>query len=118
MLWLLLACATPVDDGCAWPDAASAPAGVLESAADDCGWWSLAVGEHLYVNVAVTEADAPCGPPEMDAVLAENAGAIYSNLSGQGPKWTYDLVGVSAGETTVAIHCDDGTQFSARVTVE
>ena len=118
MLLLLLACASPSEGGCSWPDAAVAPDGVLESAADDCGWWALAVGDHLYVNVAVGEADATCDPPEMDAVLTENAGAIYSNLSGQGPKWTYDLVGAAAGETTVAITCSDGSGFSAKVTVE
>ena len=44
MLLLLFACA-PSSDPCDWPDAPSAPDGVVE---ESCGWWDVAVGDHLY----------------------------------------------------------------------
>ena len=117
MSLLLLACAPATDEtACtSWPDAAVPPDGVTE---ESCGWYALSVGGHLYANVYVTDPDAGC-----DAVLADglalNAEPIFSNMSDDAAKWTYDIVATSAGNSLHAdVTCSDGTRFEARVDVE
>jgi hypothetical protein len=117
MLLLLLACATPEEDVtcAAWPDAASAPDGVVE---DSCGWWQIAVGDHLYVNVYLAEADATCSDALGDGLVL-NSDPIYTNMSDDAPKFTYDIVGDAAGTALgVDITCDDGTRWGAQVDVQ
>lgn len=117
MLLLLLACAEPAPDACAWPDAPVAPEGVLENA-DTCGYWSIAVDGHLYVNVGLVAPDQDCSAA-MDEAVALNSSPIYSNLNTDGPKWTFDVLGVSATESFASfdVSCDEGTRWAARIAV-
>lgn len=117
MLLLALACAEPAPDACAWPEAATAASGVLENA-DTCGFWSLPVDGHLYVNVGLTEPDVDCSAA-MDTALALNAQPIYSNLTTDGPKWTFDVVGLAPADPWAAfdVTCEEGTRWAARVEV-
>lgn len=109
MLLLLLACA---DSTCDWPDAAAVPDGPVE---DSCGWWEVAVGEHLYANVYLSEPESPCSDT-LDPSLHLNSDPIYSAMSGDSAKWTYDVVVDAAGsEMEVTVTCDDGTAWYARV---
>ena len=119
VLLLLAACAgDDASDCAAWPDEAVAADGVLGNA-DTCGYWRLGVGEHLYVNVSVTVAESPC-TASMEPAIGLNADPIYTNLSNDGPKWTFDVVGLSAtdGYAGLQVECGEGTTFAARVVVE
>lgn len=119
ILLLLAACAGDDPSGCeAWPDEPVTAGGVLGNA-DTCGYWRLAVEEHLYVNVSVTVEESPCSAT-MDPAIGLNADAIYTNLSNDGPKWTFDVVGLtpSEGYSGLQIECGEGTTFAARVVVE
>jgi len=104
-------------EGCAaFPESPSAPDGVLESE-DSCGWWELPVGEHLYVNVGLSEPKAECSE-SLGAGLALNASPTYSNFEPDGPKWTFDVVAeASATASAVEITCSDGSAWSALVDV-
>ena len=119
MLLLLLAWTEPAASGCDdYPTDPTPPPGVLGSA-DTCGYWSLAVGEHLYTSVGVTEAQSPCSAALGDGIVL-NADPIYSAMSDDVPKWTFDVVGESStgtGYAGVEIACDDGTEWSARIQV-
>ncbi len=118
MLFLfVLACAVPPDDGSCteWP---ADPAELDGSVDADCGWYTLAVGDHLYANVYITEAEAPC-EVELDEGLVLNSSPIYSALSNDAPKWTVDVVAEEAGEELlVDVTCEDGTRWQARLDVE
>ena len=102
--------------GCSgFPDAATAPGHTLDNS-DDCGHWEVATGAHIYINVVVTEADVPCEGTTEGAVTIPYD-PIYSNLSDQDPKWTYDVQGVEPGSGSLDVSCDDGTTFEAMFTV-
>ncbi|MSQ03159.1 MAG: hypothetical protein EXR71_14930 [Myxococcales bacterium] len=118
MLTLFLACAEPEPEGpCpVWADEAAAD-GVLDNA-HDCGTWTLAVDEHLYVNVYIDEIEAPCADVIDDGVDRPHE-PTYTNMSNDAPKWTYDFVGVSAVDVAeVTITCEEGTEWHARVHVQ
>jgi hypothetical protein len=114
IVWLL-GCTTPDEGACpSYADAPTAPDG---SISDSCGWWSLAVGDHLYANVFLSEPEAPCSEALGDG-LSLNADPIYS-ATADAPKWTYDIVADASGTGLgVDITCDDGTRWSALVDVE
>lgn len=113
----VLACAAPPDDGSCveWP-ADPAPAdGVVDA---PCGWYTLALGEHLYANVYLAEAESEC-TFALDEGLVLNSSPIYTALSNDGPKYTLDVVAEAAGEAfLVDVACDDGTRWQARVNVQ
>ncbi|MDP2315589.1 MAG: hypothetical protein Q8P41_22005 [Pseudomonadota bacterium] len=114
LFFVLFACATPDESGCSFPDAAVAPDGVVE---DSCGWYALAVGEHLYANVYVAEPSSPCSVALGEGLSARDP--IYSAMSDDAPKWTYDVTAEAAGvEQIVDVTCEDGTRWQARVDVE
>ena len=118
MFFFLLACTEPAPDDCAWPDSATDAGGVLENT-DTCGFWSLEVDGHLYVNVGLTEPDVECSAA-MGEEVSLNASPIYSNLTTDGPKWTFDVVGVAptAPFASLDVPCDEGTRWAARVEVQ
>ena len=118
MFFFLLACTEPAPDDCAWPDSATDAGGVLENT-DTCGFWSLEVDGHLYVNVGLTEPDGECSAA-MGEEVSLNASPIYSNLTTDGPKWTFDVVGVAptAPFASLDVPCDEGTRWAARVEVQ
>lgn len=90
---------------------------------DTCTFWELAVGDHLVVNVQVSVEDPSvfpgCNFNDTEFVVL-NSSPIYSNLEGQGAKWTFDWVGETASAGAydeIAVTCDDGTTWEARVEV-
>lgn len=119
LLALLLACSTEAVTGCQdYPSTATEPPGVLGST-DTCGYWVIAVDDHLYANVEVTEAQSPCTSALGDGIVL-NSDPIYSALSNDVSKWTFDVVGAAATGTDYAgfeVACDDGTEWSARIQV-
>lgn len=117
VLVLLAACSAPEEQtGCDWPDAATAPTGVVTEA-DTCGWWLLAVGEHLYVNIHVAERESPCEGSFGGGLEVRDP--IYSDIGEEGPKWTYDLHAQVPGPMQeVSITCEDGTAWEGRVDIE
>lgn len=102
--------------GCAsFPEEATPLDGTLDGR-DDCGHFSLAVGEHAYVNVEVIEPEADCTGTASGAVaLAYDP--IYSNPSNGEPKWTFDLEAVSTGEGELDVSCVEGSRWSGRFEV-
>lgn len=116
---LLAACAGDDTDRCeGWPDEPQAITGVVDSDSDDCGYWELPLGEHLYTNVYVLEELAECSYSLGDG-LALFAEPTWSNFQGGGMKWTYDVIGEHALDDWSAfeVSCDDGSAFSARILV-
>ena len=113
----LLACATPEPEGPCPEYADALPVdGVVDNGAA-CGPWTLPVGEHLYVSVYIEEPEVPCAESH-DAALDRPYEPSYTNMSNDAPKWTYDFVGLEAAEgQEVAIECDEGTSWHARVDV-
>lgn len=117
---LLLACGgeeeADDEDGCAgFPEEATPLDGTLDGR-DDCGAFSLAVGDHAYVNVEVGEPEAECTGTASGAVaLAYDP--IYSNPSNGEPKWTFDLEALSAGEGELDVSCVEGSRWSGRFEV-
>lgn len=91
--------------------------GVLDSA-DSCGFWLVPVADHLYVNVAVTEAGADCSAA-MGAEVALFAEPIFTDMSNEPAKWTFDVVGVSpTGDfASVDVTCSEGSSWAARISV-
>ena len=90
------------------------------SAEDTCGFWSLALGDHLYVDVVVTEPLAEC-EATLGAGLELFSSPIYSAMSNDEPKWTFDVVAVAATDPAgaeVSIECVDGSTWGALVRVE
>lgn len=120
LLLLSFACASLSTSPCAdWPSDPVEADGVLENA-DSCGFWLLPVGEHLYVNVGITAEESTCAAT-MEPYVELNADPIYSNMSNEGPKWTFDFVGMKpsgAEATGIDVSCDEGTEWAARVVVE
>jgi hypothetical protein len=118
-LLLLAGCAEEEVPRCGYADEPTEVSGVLESDYADCGYFSAAVGDHLYVNVYVTDDQTAC-----DDALGEGlslfASPTWSSFTGGGTKWTYDVVAEAASEsfTTFDVSCDDGTLFSMRVLVQ
>ena len=105
----LLACASST---CDWPATATAPDGSVE---DSCGYWAVPVGEHLYANVYLSEPESPC-EAALDPALHLNSDPIYSAMSNDAAKWTYDVVVDAAGDPLeVTVTCDDGTAWYARI---
>lgn len=114
--FLFAGCA-PADDGSCteWPDGPAPLDGVVE---ESCGWYTLAVGERLYANVYVTEPEARCDETIGEGVALTNE-PIYSAMSNDAPKWTYDLTAESAAEgVLVDITCEEGTRFQVKMDVE
>lgn len=121
LLALLLACAPSDSDAAcaAFPAEPTAPEGVL-GPEDSCGFWALALGEHLYADVVVTEPLAECDAT-LGAGLELFSSPIYSAMSNDEPKWTFDVVGVAATEAAgaeLSVRCADGSGFEALVRVE
>lgn len=104
------------EEGCAdFPGEATAPTGTL-GGINDCGHWSLAVGAHVYLNVEVTAPDMDCSGTTSGAVFLPYD-PIYSNLSDDAAKWTFDIEGGEAGEGTLDVTCEEGTRWSGIFTV-
>ena len=121
LLALLLACASADPDAACddYPAEPSDPSGVL-STADTCGFWTLEVGDHLYVDVVVTEPLAEC-EATLGAGLELFSSPIYSAMSNDEPKWTFDVVGTAATDPAgaeVRVECVDGSAWGALVRVE
>lgn len=113
----LLACAEPEPEAHCPEFAEAVAAPTVVDTDDDCGTWTLAVDDHLVVNVYLSEAEVPC-TDSFGAGLERPHEPAYTNLTTDGPKWTYDFVGAEAAEgVEVAIVCDDGTEWQARVDV-
>lgn len=111
----LVGCASP--GPCDFPADASVPADVLGDA-DTCGFWSIAAGDHLILDLHV-QRELPDCALSLGPNLSNPNDPIYTNLTGDGPKYTYDIVADAAvEETTVDIACDEATQWHALVTVE
>jgi hypothetical protein len=114
LLLSLLACQ---DDIC--PDGQPDPValdGVLETA-DSCGAWTLAVDDHVYINVGITEAESEC-TAELPASFELPYDPIYSNFEPSGPKWTYDFLAVGAGDEQLTVSCADGTVWTGWFSVQ
>lgn len=111
----LVACGPePKPEGCVWPEEPTAPTGVVT---ESCGWYLLEVGDRLYVNVYVTEPESPCDA-ELGVGLGLPNDPIYSHLSNDDPKWTFDIhAQVPGAELGVDITCEDGTAIEALVDV-
>jgi hypothetical protein len=102
---------------CAFPDAPSAPDGVLDEV-DDCGWWTIDVGQHLVASLPVAGNATTC-VIEADPPLDANAAPIFSDFGDGGPHLTFDFISDSAGTNlNVTITCDDGGRWDARVDVQ
>lgn len=114
----LFACSTPADV-VACPDlpaAATAPPTVLGNS-DDCGRWIVAVGEQLVVSVVVTEPEATC-EMETDAGLTLLYDPIYTAMSNDEPKWTFQVkADAEVDGAWISVTCEDGTTWSAVVDV-
>ncbi len=108
---------------CTFPGSSTSPSGVL-SEADTCGYWSVAVDTsspddgHIYLDLHVSRELPDCALSLGDGIDVPND-PIYTNLSTDGPKYTYDFVGQSAiALTTADISCDEGTEWHAEMDVE
>ena len=116
---LLAACAgeTPICED--FPSSPQPWSGVLSNA-ESCGFYGLAIDEHMVVSTYVTEEQSPC-VSELGPSVELNADPVYSNLSDDGAKYTWDVVGVEPTEgdfDLVTFTCEDGTAWQARVRVE
>ncbi len=118
---LLLACGDKEEDaesGCTdadFPASASDPDGVLDGW-DDCGLWALAVGDHAYINVVVSEAEVPCDWDVSGGVVVPYD-PTYSNMSDDDPKWTFDVEATETGDGELDVSCDDGSTWTGRFVV-
>lgn len=102
---------------CDYPDAPTAVDGVLGNA-DACGYWSLAEGARLYLDLHVT-TELPTCVAEVGAGLGIPNEPIYTNLADDGPKYTYDIVAIAPTDAAaVDVTCDEGTAWHAQVAVE
>lgn len=115
LLLLLLGCAGTEANECQPPAEATVPDGGLNND-DDCGHWAVGVDEHLYIRVELTEPDQDC-EGETTGSVEQPYAPIYSNLSDSAPKWTFDVLGMEAGEGTLDIVCGEGTTWSGSFTV-
>lgn len=117
-LLALLAGGCAADAGpCAFPDAASDPGGVVSNT-DACGFWALAVGDHLYLDLHVTTELPTCVAQVGDGLSIPND-PIYTNMADDGPKYTYDIVADAPTDAAaVDITCDEGTSWHAQVAVQ
>jgi hypothetical protein len=121
LLALLIACAGEEEpSGCAdWPSDPVAPDGVLR-ADEDCGFWTIAVDEHLYVDLVITVPLAEC-PSTLGDGIELFSTPIYSAMSNDEPKLTFDVVGAAPTGSEYALFdvlCEEGSRFSARIDVE
>lgn len=117
LLLLLQACTPEEPPLCeAFPDAPTPADGTLHNA-DGCGWWELPVGEQLIVSVVMTEPDHEC-EGEMGDGLALVASPMYSNMSNDEPKMTFQMEGV-APVTAFELYltCTEGTEWLSKVDV-
>lgn len=102
---------------CAYPDAPTALSGVLGNG-DTCGYWSLAEGAHLYLDLHVT-TELPTCLAESGPELSTPNEPIYTNLADDGPKYTYDIVAIAPADAAAFdVTCDEGTAWHALVAVE
>ncbi len=86
---------------------------------DTCGYWWLSVGEHIYINVAVSTEDDDCAASVGTGLIVPYT-PTYSNMGTDGPKWTFDIEAQSETDgqpATVEVTCDDKTTWHARVDV-
>ncbi len=85
---------------------------------DTCGFWSVAVGDHLVLDLHV-QRELPDCALSLGPSLSNPNEPIYTNLTGDGYKYTYDIVADAVeAESTVDIACDEGTEWHALVTIE
>jgi len=128
---LVTACLTPLLGACDkeeeaigsvycedWPTELEEATRTLDSRYDDCGYWSVPAGEHLYINVYVYEELVACAS-ELGPGLTLFAEPTWSNFEGGGMKWTYDVLGDAPADdwAEFSVICDDGAVFEARVLV-
>jgi hypothetical protein len=108
---LLLACAGEADTApnCEATEAA-AELPVPMGNEHHCGTFPLTAGEHAYLSVFVS-ADAQC-EGATDGAVSMPYLPIYTNMSNDEPKWTFDVLGDSAGEGALTVTCDDGTTWT------
>ena len=113
-----LACRTPDDGPCPWPEEPIAADGTVANG-ETCGYWLLTGGEQLIVALAITDEANPDCEVTMDDAVEMASNPIYSNFGDTGPQWTFAFRGVMATSAAdIEILCDDGTEWHARVAVE
>jgi len=116
---LLVACVEAPLEGCSdFPADAVAPDGVL-GGDDDCGYWQIAVDEHLYVSVPVTGVDELCSWTVGDGIELPYD-PIFTSMENDIPKQTFDVLGMSStgsGYAGFDVSCDAGSGWSARIQV-
>lgn len=118
ILLLLLQACTPEDPPLceAFPDAPTVADGTLDNG-DSCGWWEVPVGDQLIVNVFMEEPDHECDG-DMGDGLELVASPMYSNMSNDGPKMTFQMEGVAAVTAfDLVLTCTEGTTWAALVDV-
>ncbi len=114
-LLALLGCGAP--GACDFPADPATPDTVIDET-DTCGSWAMAVGDHLVVDLHVLRELPDCALSLGDGLSVPND-PIYTNLTDEGPKYTYDLVAeAAADDATVDITCDEGTEWHALVTIQ
>lgn len=97
-------------------DPAAIP-GVLTEV-DTCGFWSMPLDSHLFLDLHI-RSELPDCLLSLGPSLSSPNDPIYTNLTGDGPKYTYDIIADAASEeTTIGIACDEGTEWEALVRVE
>lgn len=118
-LFFLFACADEPEETEVCPDMpeSPAPAPTILYNADDCGYWSVVVGEQLVLDISITEVEVPC-ELVTEAGLELMYEPAYSNMSLTDPKWTFQVLAESeATSVDLAVTCEEGTEWNARVDV-
>lgn len=118
-LFILFACAEEPEETEVCPDmpASATPAPTILYNADDCGYWSVVVGEQLVLDISITEVEIPC-ELVADTGLKLLYEPAYSNMGLTDPKWTFQVLAESeAAEIDLVITCEEGTEWNARVDV-
>lgn len=118
LLALLFACTTPTEAVVCpdLPDSGSTPPTVLGNS-DACGRWIVALGEQLVVSIVVTEPEATC-EMETDAGLTLLYDPIYTAMSNDEPKWTFQVKADAEVEGAwIDVTCEDGTRWASVVDV-
>lgn len=128
-LLMSLACTPEVaEPACpSFPDEATAAPTVLTED-DDCGYWSVAAGAQLVVSIHLHDAIEESGSSNAEDACEVELGdelslpygnGTYGNLSGDGPKWTSQiLAGEATDSSTVDFTCFDDTEWHGKVQVE
>jgi hypothetical protein len=116
---LLFGCAPEPEEEvvCAdFPTSATEAPTVLEND-DSCGHWSVPLGDQLVVSLIITEPEAPCELAS-DEGLTLLYDPIYTNMSNDSPKWTFQVgADVEAEGVPLEISCEEGTTWAALVDV-